>query len=91
MYALALILIVAVVLLWNFNADFREKLRGYSTVLEGAVGIFVYYFDIMKNAFDESGVVTLLPDNWQIYIPVALFVWLFAKRWQTTTPIGKKY
>lgn len=86
------LIIAGVVLLlflaWNFIPSFREKLRGYSTILETTGIGALYYMGILTDAANQLVKDGLIPADYQKFTPLIVFVYLVVKRWQTTTPVG---
>jgi len=84
------LVVLAVVLAWNFYPPFRDKLRGLSTIIEGLIGVVLSYVGILGGALEEANSLGYIPDNWQVYVPAVLLGWVVLKRWQTTTRLGSK-
>lgn len=87
---LILVIVCAVILAWNFYPPFRERMRGWSTIAEGAIGTGMYYFGIISDGIKEGQDAGYIPENLTQYVPFVLLAWVIVKRLQTTTPIGGK-
>jgi uncharacterized membrane protein len=85
---LILALVCAAVIAWNLIPAFREKLRGWTTILEAAIGTAMTYFGVFSEAIQEAQVSGYIPENWTSYVPFILFAWVLLKRFQTRTPVG---
>lgn len=81
---------LAVIIVWNFVPRVREKLRGWTTVLEGVLAAGVYWFGQISDGLREAQQAGYLPSGWVQYIPYVLLVWMILKRLTTTSPAGKK-
>ena len=86
---LILTLACLLILAWNFYAPFREKMRGYSTIAEGAIGTGMYYFGGFSEALKEGQEAGFIPENLLQYVPFIVLGWIVIKRFQTKTPVGK--
>jgi hypothetical protein len=86
-----IIAILAVIVLWNVIPAFREKLRGYSTVVEGIIGFIMIAPGYLADALQEATAVGMVPDGADNYISAYVFIWIIIKRFITETPVGKKY
>ena len=78
----------ALVLAWNFIPSFRERMRGWSTIVESTLGVILYYFGLFSDALTEAQQSGYIPENWVQYVPFVLLAWIVLKRFQTTTPLG---
>lgn len=87
-----LIIALGLVLAWNFIPAAREKMRGWSTILEGLMATVFTYFGNFAEAIQEAERFGYLPENVNVErtVPLILFAWLVLKRFQTSTPVGKK-
>jgi len=85
-----LLAVVALVLAWNFVPSLREKMKGYSTIVEGTLGTIFTSFGVFGEALEEANVAGYIPDNWSSYVPFILLGWIVVKRFQTKTPVGEK-
>ena len=84
---LALIGIIVVVV-WNFVPSMRDKMRGWSTVIE-AGGAFVYWALGQLTGGLQDAVNAGYVPAWLVgYIPVIMLVYIIWKRFITTTPVG---
>jgi len=88
--ALIAIIFIVAVIVWNVVPGIREKMRGWSTVIEGAAGTAIYYFGGFADALKEGQSMGYVPHDISGYVPMVLLLWLIVKRWQTSTPIGRK-
>lgn len=84
------VIAVALVAAWNFIPAIRAKMKGYSTIVEGALGTAFTYFGIFSEALEEASMSGYIPDNWATYVPFVLLGWIMLKRFQTTSPVGEK-
>lgn len=83
-------LAVIAVLAWNFYPPFREKLKGWSTIIEAILGGGIYYFGVATDALQEAQKAGYIPSQWLGYLPYVFFAWMILKRVTTSTPVGKK-
>lgn len=83
---------VVLVIVWNLVPSAREKMRGWSTIIEGLMATVFTYFGNFAEAIREAQQFGYLPDNVNVEraVPFILFTWLVLKRFQTKTPVGKK-
>lgn len=91
--SMTLILIaLGLILAWNFIPAVRQRMRGWSTILEGFMATILTYFGNFAEALQEAQQLGYLPENvrFQDAIPAILFAWVVIKRFQTKTPVGKK-
>jgi hypothetical protein len=82
--------IVALVVAWNLIPSLRDRLRGWSTIAEGALGTGMAYLGVFGEAIEEANAAGYIPDNWQMWVPAILFAWVVLKRFQTSTAVGGK-
>lgn len=87
---IALVLLCAGILAWNFYPPLRAKMRGWSTILEGILGTGMYYFEIFSGALQEGQEAGYIPENIEQYVPFVILGWILVKRFQTKTPVGQK-
>ncbi len=80
--------ILVLVLAWNFIPAFREKMRGYSTIMETLAGASLYYSGILAEAANQLVADGILPADYKHWTPAIVFAYLVIKRMQTTTPVG---
>lgn len=85
-----LLLAIAAVLVWNLVPSVRERMRGLSTVAEGVIGVGLYYLGSFADVIREAQASGYLPAEVAKYAPALLLAWIVLKRFQTTTPVGKK-
>lgn len=88
MIYVALGVVLALVVAWNVIPQFRDRLRGWSTILEGALGTVLVYADVLGGALEEAQNSGYVPDNWQTFVPALILGWIVLKRFQTSTPVG---
>ena len=46
--------LIALVILWNFYKPLRARMRGFSTIIEGAIGTLLIYMEIFSEAIQEG-------------------------------------
>lgn len=91
MIAISIVAVVIVAaLVWNFVPVVREKLKGWSTMLEAAIGASLYGLGILSDAIQEAQKAGYLPSQIVGYAPYVIFAYIAFKRWQTKTPVGKR-
>lgn len=88
------ILAVVAMAVWNFVPAVRERLRGYTTILDGtALTAFAYpiyeAFGTIVEAMKESGWREWIPNEWQPILLMLFGVWFIIKRVVTKTPVGE--
>jgi hypothetical protein len=89
MIALAIVgLFIAAALVWNFVPAVRDKVKGWTTVIEGVSMTALYYFGIVSDAVQEAQKAGYIPSQWLGYVPYLLMAWVLLKRFQTKTPVG---
>ena len=84
------VLICAMVLAWNFYTPFREQMRGWSTIVEGTLGVGMTYYGMFADAIREGQEAGYIPENLIQYVPFVVLSWIVIKRFQTKTPVGKR-
>lgn len=87
------ILAVLAMAVWNFVPAVRERLRGWTTILDGtaltAFAIPIYEaMNTLVDALKDSGWKEWIPDQWQPMLLMMFGVWFIVKRFVTTTPVG---
>lgn len=82
--------VLAAVLAWNFYPPFRERLKGWTTILEAALGGIIYYAGVATEAIQEAQKAGYIPSQWVGYLPYLFLAWMIVKRLQTKGPVGKK-
>lgn len=88
-YAIIIIvLFIIVVLIWNFVPSIREKMRGYSTIVEVVVATVMQYFGMFAEALQEASASGYIPENYAQIVPGIICVYLVAKRFQSRTAVG---
>jgi hypothetical protein len=85
-----LIIVVALVLAWNFIPAFRARIKGFSTILEGILGTILYYFGVFGEAIQDMSDSGYIPEDWQQFVPFVILGWIVIKRFQTKTPVKEK-
>lgn len=90
MTIILLIIVIALVVAWNFYPPFRAKMRGWSTIAEGFLGTILYYFGMFANALKEGQEAGYIPEDLVRFVPVIVFAWIVMKRFQTKTHVGAK-
>lgn len=91
MIALVLVgLAIAAALAWNLIPALRAKLKGWSTLLETALGGALYAAGVLGDAIQEAQKLGYIPSQWLGYVPYVLMAYLILKRVQTKTPVGGK-
>lgn len=91
MIALILVLLaIAAAIAWNVVPILRAKVKGWSTVLETALGGVLYGAGVVGDAIQEAQRLGYIPSQWLGYVPYILMAYLLLKRLQTNTPVGKK-
>jgi Mg2+/citrate symporter len=81
---------IAAVIAWNFVPSIRERMRGWSTVAEGAIGVLLTMAGVFVDALQEAQRLGYLPPWALKYLPAIFFAWMIWKRFITTTPPGRK-
>jgi len=83
-------IMLALFVLWTFVPAVRDKMRSWSTVIEGVI---VAMFPILGNvidSFEQTNWKSYVPEHMWQYIVIALAAWFIFKRLITTGPVGKK-
>jgi len=89
-FILVLAAALAAVVVWNTIPGLRERMRGLTTIVEGAVGTAIYYFGEFTDAFREAQASGYLPEGLVRIMPLVLFGWIVVKRFQTKTAVGRQ-
>lgn len=84
------IVLVAVIAAWNLVPSWRDKMRGYSTIVESLAMSVAGVFGIVAGGIQDAQQAGYLPPQLLAYVPFVLLLWMIVKRFQTTTPIGLK-
>jgi drug/metabolite transporter (DMT)-like permease len=82
---------VAAALAWNFWPGFRQDMKGKTTLLEGALGLIVTCYGQFAGGIQDAQAAGYIPPQLAPYVVPALFIWVFLKRFGTSTPVGQKY
>lgn len=86
---LFLVIVLAIaVLVWNFVPAVREKLRGWTTILEAVLTTAVTIFGQVTGALQDAQHAGYLPTQLAGYVPYVLLAWMVYKRVTTSTPPG---
>lgn len=91
-FIIALVLVAAAVLAWNFIPAVREKMRGWSTVIEAVSAASFVAADAAVQAFQMESEFwsSVVPEGaWQ-YVSIGLALWFIFKRAITSTGLGEK-
>lgn len=89
-FVILAVIVAALIIAWNTVPSFREKMKGWSTVLEAVLATAVYWYGQVSDALVEAQHAGYLPSQWVGYLPYVIMVWMILKRLQTTTPVGSK-
>ncbi len=87
---IVLIIAAALVLIWNVVPPVRERLRGWTTVLDAAVFAALPFIAELIDAFAETGWRSFIPKEHWPYIVAALALWFMFKRAVTRTGLGTR-
>lgn len=79
-----------VFILWNFVPSLREKMKGYSTVVEGLMMTVIGFLGQITGAIQDAQTAGYIPPQIAAYIPFVFLIYFVLKRFGTTTPIGQK-
>lgn len=81
---------VGAALAWNFVPGLRDKLKGWTTVIE-AGGAFLYWaMGQITGGIQEAVTAGYVP-AWLVgYIPAIMLLWFLVKRFGTNSPVGQK-
>lgn len=79
-------LIVVLVVAWNFYPPFREKVRGWSTIMEAVLITGLYYADFFVVLLDDLQAQGLVPPQFDNAIPVIMGAYVILKRIQSSKP-----
>lgn len=90
LFILAVVIFGIVVALWNFVPSWRDKMRGYSTVVEGVITIAVGIFGQVSGAIQDAQAAGYIPPNLAAYVPFVLLAWFVVQRLRTQEPVGPK-
>lgn len=90
LFILAVLVFGVVIALWNFVPKWRDKMKGYSTVAEGVIGILVGVFGQISGGIQDAQAAGYLPPQLVAYVPFVLLAWFVVQRLRTTTPVGPK-
>lgn len=83
------ILILIMVLAWNFVPFIREKMRGTSTIIEVILAGVTYYGGLIYDVIQEAQSAGYLPAGFEAYVPMFFFGWMIFKRVTTRTAVGE--
>lgn len=87
---LAVVIFGAVILLWNFVPKWRSAMRGYSTIAETGIAFLLGIFGQISGAIQDAQAAGYIPPQIAAYVPFVILAWFVVKRFQTSTPVGKK-
>jgi len=89
-YIIALVVACMTILVWNFVPTVRERLRGYTTILENVLAGAMIYFGYATDALQDLVDKGYIPENYMMYIPFILLAGGIWARIKTSTPVGKQ-
>lgn len=89
LFLIFLVLAAGLVLAWNFIPAFRERMRGLTTVAEGAIAAVTPFVGELIDAFQDTDWKGFIPNGYWPYILAGLAGWFIFKRLVTRTPVGK--
>lgn len=84
----AVLLIAA--LLWNFVPALRDRMKGYSTVVEGGFGVVLSVYGEIAGGIQDAQSAGFIPPQIATYVPIAIFIWFIVKRFGTDTQVATK-
>lgn len=88
LFVVLVVIAVAAVAVWNLVPAVRDKVKGWTTILEASMGSFIYFFGEITGGLQEALNAGLVPKWLLPIIPFLLFMWVILKRFQTKTPVG---
>jgi hypothetical protein len=80
-------LFVIAAVAWHFIPAIKERVKGWTTILEGIGGTALYYFGAISDAVQEAQKAGYIPSQWLGYVPYILMAWVLVKRLTTTEPV----
>jgi hypothetical protein len=75
------------IILWNFVPAVRERVKGWSTILEAGIGGLIYALSQATDVLKELQAAGYLPSWLVAYVPYVFIAWVVVKRFQSTTPV----
>lgn len=89
-FVILIVLTVVAVIAWNFVPGIKQKLSGWTTLLEGGLSVLYMVFGAVTGAIQDAQAAGFLPPWLVQYGPWIIIVWLLFKRIRTTEPVGVK-
>ena len=81
--------LIVLVILWNLYKPLRARMRGFSTIIEGAIGTLLIYLEVFSEAIQEGQALGFLPDWISQHAAIFVFGWIVLKRIQTSSTVGR--
>lgn len=79
-----------VAVLWNVFPPLRDKMKGYSTIVEGGFGVALSIYGEIAGGIQDAQSAGFIPPQLATYVPIAIFIWFIVKRFGTDTPVAQK-
>ncbi len=89
LFIIVLFIAGAGILAWNFIPAIRERLRGLTTVLDGAVVVAMPLIGEAIDVFQSTSWREIIPSQYWPWVLSALGLWMIYKRIKTHTPVGE--
>jgi hypothetical protein len=90
LFVCTIVVLAIVVALWTFLPAFRDRMKGYSTVAEGFIGIGLGLFGQFAGAIQDAQAAGYIPPALVTYVPFIICLWFILKRFGTDTAVGQK-
>lgn len=91
LFIAAVVVLLIAIALWNFVPSWRSAMKGYTTVLEGLIGLVLSILAPLTGALQDAQAAGYIPPQIAAYVPIVFFVYLILKRFGTSSPVGQKY
>ena len=88
LFPVLIAIVVLTVVAWNVVPPFRERLRGWTTVLEAGLAAALPLIGNAVDAFHDTDWKEFVPETAWPYVIATLSAWFIYKRLVTDTPIG---
>ena len=81
--------VLVAVVAWNFVPSMRERLRGWTTLVEATLAAGLPFIGNAIDAFELTDWKAYIPESAWPFIIAGLACWFIFKRVVTSTPVGE--
>jgi uncharacterized membrane protein len=88
LFTMLVIIAIALAVAWNVLPGLRERLRGWTTILEAGLMAVLPFIGNAIDAFQETDWKQFVPQTAWPYVIAGLAAWFIFKRVVTSTAVG---